>query len=156
MPKIYGVNKPFPFDLSLIDVKIDGYDFEEKLSSEMRELLLSSNLDETSYLVITLKQWSFLPLRFRFISQNLPFDLVWNTVIMSGLVLLIATWICWTTYRNDYIGRLVLHLQSSTFDSSPKWNERQSFLLVKLWLLFIWDESIGSASWFSREVLSLF
>ena len=29
---------------------------------------------------------------------------------MSGLVLLVATWNCWISYRNGYIGLLVLHL----------------------------------------------
>ena len=29
---------------------------------------------------------------------------------MSGLVLLIATWYCWTSYRSGYVGLLVLHL----------------------------------------------
>ena len=29
---------------------------------------------------------------------------------MSGLVLLVATWNCWISYRNGYVGLLVLHL----------------------------------------------
>ena len=29
---------------------------------------------------------------------------------MSGLVLLVATWNCWISYRNRYVGLLVLHL----------------------------------------------
>ena len=29
---------------------------------------------------------------------------------MSGLVLLVATWNCWTTYKNGYAGLLVLYL----------------------------------------------
>ena len=28
-------------------------------------------------------------------SINLPYNLAWNTVAMSGLVLLVAAWICW-------------------------------------------------------------
>ena len=32
-------------------------------------------------------------------SVNLPFDLAWNTAVMPGLVLLVATWICWLSYR---------------------------------------------------------
>ena len=34
---------------------------------------------------------------------------VWNTVVMSGLVLLVATCNCWISYRNGYVGLLVLH-----------------------------------------------
>ena len=40
------------------------------------------------------------------ISINLPYDLTQNTVVMSGLVLLVATWICWISYRNGH-GRTV-------------------------------------------------
>ena len=32
------------------------------------------------------------------------------TVVMSGLVLLVATWNCWTSYKSGYVGLLVLHL----------------------------------------------
>ena len=42
--------------------------------------------------------------------QNLPYDHVWNTVVMSGLVLLVVTWICWISYKSRYTGLLVLHL----------------------------------------------
>ena len=43
------------------------------------------------------------------IVTNLPCGHVWNTVVMSGLVLLVATWNCWISYRNGYVGLLVLH-----------------------------------------------
>ena len=33
-----------------------------------------------------------------------------NTVVMSGQVVLVATWNCWISYRNGYAGLLVLHL----------------------------------------------
>ena len=39
-----------------------------------------------------------------------PYIHVWNTVVMSGLVSLIATWKCQTSYKNKYAGLLVLHL----------------------------------------------
>ena len=32
---------------------------------------------------------------------------------MSGLVVLVATWNCWISYRNGYVGLLVLHLLPS-------------------------------------------
>ena len=35
---------------------------------------------------------------------------VWNTVVTYGLVPLVATWNCWTSYKNEYAGLLVLHL----------------------------------------------
>ena len=38
------------------------------------------------------------------ISINLPYALAWNTVVMSGLVLLAATWKCSMSYKNRYIG----------------------------------------------------
>ena len=35
---------------------------------------------------------------------------VWNTVVTSGLVPLVATLNCYTSYKNEYAGLLVLHL----------------------------------------------
>ena len=43
--------------------------------------------------------WRFFLFRLLCISINLPYHHAWNTVIMSGLVLLIATWNCWTSYK---------------------------------------------------------
>ena len=57
--------------------------------------------------------WSFFLLRLLCISINLPYAHVWNTVVMSGLVLLVATWNCWISYKNGYAGLLVLHLLSA-------------------------------------------
>ena len=54
--------------------------------------------------------WSFFLLRLFFISINLPFELTLNTVVMSGLALPVATWICSISYRNGYAALLVLHL----------------------------------------------
>ena len=48
-------------------------------------------------------------LRLPFVSINLLFDLAGNTVVMSGLLLLIATWINWISYRNRHVGLFVLH-----------------------------------------------
>ena len=54
--------------------------------------------------------WSlFLP-RLLCNSINLPYDHAWNTVVMSGLVLLVATWNCWISCKNGHAGLLVLHL----------------------------------------------
>ena len=38
--------------------------------------------------------WNFFPLRLLCISINLQYSHAWNTVVMSGLVLLNATWNC--------------------------------------------------------------
>ena len=53
---------------------------------------------------------SIFLLRSLFISVNLPYSLVWNTVVMSVVMFLIATWVCWISYKNVYTGLLVLHL----------------------------------------------
>ena len=51
---------------------------------------------------------SFFLLRLLCISTNLPYGYVWNNVIMSRLVLLVATWNCWISRKNGYAGLLVL------------------------------------------------
>ena len=38
--------------------------------------------------------WRFFLLRLFYISINLPYGHAWNTVVMSGLVLLVAAWKC--------------------------------------------------------------
>ena len=63
--------------------------------------------------------WSFFLLRFLGISINIPYNCAWNTVVMSGLVPLVATWNCEISYKNRYGRLLVHHLQ----------------LLLDLWLI---------------------
>ena len=103
-----------------IGMKMDGSILEEKTSFKMLGLTFSSKLDWGSYIVSIAKTASkkigalirsmkFL-LKLLCISINLPYGHVWNTVAMSGLVLLVATWNCWISYRNGYVGLLVLHL----------------------------------------------
>ena len=86
----------------------------------MLGLTVSSKLDWVLTLPILLKlpprklePWfvlrSFFLLRLLFISMNLPSGHVLNTVVMSGLVLLVVTWNCWISYKNGYAGLLVLH-----------------------------------------------
>ena len=43
------------------------------------------------------------------ISINLQYAHVWNTIVMFGLVLLVAFWNCWISYENGYAGLLLLH-----------------------------------------------
>ena len=105
-----------------IDVKMDGSVLEEKTSFKMLGLTFSSKLDWGSYIVSIAKtaskkigaliRSSFFLLRLLCISINLSYGYVWNTAVMSGLVLLVATWNCWISYRNGYVGLLVLHLLS--------------------------------------------
>ena len=54
--------------------------------------------------------WRFFLLRLLCISTNLPYGHVWNTVVMPELVLLVATWNYLISYKNGYVGLLVLHL----------------------------------------------
>ena len=65
----------------------------------------------------------FISLSLPCISINLPCSYVWNTVVMSGLVLLVATWNCWISYKNGYTGLLALRLL-------PLLNP---WLIVKMW-----------------------
>ena len=41
---------------------------------------------------------------------NISYGKAWNTVAMSGLVLLVATWNCKTSYRQIFAGLLILPL----------------------------------------------
>ena len=103
-----------------IDVKMDGSVLEEKSSFKMFGLTFSSKLDWGTYIISIAKTtskkigalillWSFFLLRLLCISLNLPYGHVWNTVVMSRLVLLVTTWNCWITYKNGYAELLVLH-----------------------------------------------
>ena len=50
-----------------------------------------------------------IPLRLLYIFKNLPYGLAWNFIVISGLMLLVVTWICWISYKNGYARLLVLH-----------------------------------------------
>ena len=54
--------------------------------------------------------WSFSLVKFCFIFINLPSNSYWNTVGLPWLVLPIASWICWPSYRHRYVVLLVLLL----------------------------------------------
>ena len=85
----------------------------------MLGLTFSSKLDWVYYIIYIAKTSSkkigaliyyvFL-LRLFCISINLPYGHAWNTVAMSGLVLLVANWNCSISYKSRYAGLLVLHL----------------------------------------------
>ena len=86
------------------DVNMDVSVLEEKSSFMMLGLTFSSKLDWDSYL-ISITKTAFkkigaciCSIKFLLclicISVNLPYGYAWNTVFMSGLVLLVATWNC--------------------------------------------------------------
>ena len=88
-----------------IDVKMGGSILEEKSSFKMLGLTFSSKLDWGSYIISIAKTASkiigALIRSMKFISPevalylyNLPYAYVWNTVVMSGLMPRVATWIC--------------------------------------------------------------
>ena len=95
---------------------MDGSILEGKKTFKMLGLTFASNLDWGSYIVSITKTASkkigALIRSMKFLSPEvaLPYGHVWNTAVMSGLVLLVATWNCWINYRNGYVGLLVLHL----------------------------------------------
>ena len=83
-----------------IDVKMDGSVLEEKSSFKILGLTFSSKFDWGSYIMSIAKTVSkkivALIRSMKFLSPvvalyliNLPYDLAWSTVVMSGLVLLV-------------------------------------------------------------------
>ena len=64
-----------------------------------RQSLASWSSSETRKLKLWFVLWSFFLLRLLCISINLPYGHVWNIFVMSGLVLLVATWNCWISYK---------------------------------------------------------
>ena len=92
-------------NIGSVDVEMDWSVFEEKSFFKMLGLTFSSKLHWVSYIIFIAKTASkkiealirsvkFVSLRLLCISINLPFAHVWNTVVTSGLVPLVATWIC--------------------------------------------------------------
>ena len=80
-------------------------------------LCFSSKLDWGSYIIYIAethqRHWnlgSFFLLRLLCISVNLPLGLALNTVVIFGPVLLVANWNFLIHYKNEYVGRLLLHL----------------------------------------------
>ena len=87
------------------DVKLDRSVLDKKIYFKMLGLNLSSNLDWGWYIISIAETASqnigafncsvkLFPLRLLCISVNLPYDHAWNTVVLSGLVLLDITWNC--------------------------------------------------------------
>ena len=79
----------------------------------MLGLTFSSKLEWGSYIISIAKTASkkvrnlihsikFFSCGLLCISINLTFSYAWNTLVMSRLVFLVATWNCWISYKNDY------------------------------------------------------
>ena len=89
-------------------MKMDGYALEEKSSFKMLGLTISSKLNWGSYIIsITktatreigalIRSMKFLSPEVAlllYISINLTYTHVWNTVVMAGIVFVVATWNC--------------------------------------------------------------
>ena len=106
-----------------IDVKMDGSFLKEKSYFKMLGLTFSSKLDWGSYMIsiaktaskkigALLRSMKFVFPEVVFISINLLYRHVRNTVVMSWLVLLVTTWNCQIIYKNRYAGLLVIQLLS--------------------------------------------
>ena len=102
-----------------ISVKMDGSVHSEQLSLKILRLLSFPSKLDLSVRNVCIGQtfskkigffvflWSYflhLFLRFCFISINLVSNHLWNTVVMPWLVPLIATWVCWRSWRKGYVG----------------------------------------------------
>ena len=107
------LGKPVSFDWSndigAINVKMDGSVLEEKSSFKMLGLTFSSKLDWGSCIIsiakIGSKKIGALIRSMKFLSPEVALYLykstirhVWNTIVTSGLVPLVATWNCWNCY----------------------------------------------------------
>ena len=74
--------------------------------------------------------WSFFSLGLLYISINLLYIYAWNTVVISGLVLLVVTWNCWISYKKWYAGLLVILLL-------PLLNPRLTVEMNQAWAFYI-------------------
>ena len=101
-----------------IDVKMDRSVLEEKTSFKMLGLTFSSKLDWGSYIISIAKTISkkikTLIHSMKFLSHEVALYLykstIWSCIEYSGLVLMVVTWNCLISYKNRYVGLLVLHL----------------------------------------------
>ena len=125
---------------SAIDVKMDGYALDEKSSFEMLTLtpaLLLKLLPRKCEPWFVL--WSFFLLRLPFNSliyhRNLCGILL--TCLVSGLVILNATWICWIKTPGMLGCWSYLGCFSWTLDLSSKYSQSKNFLLILLWWMFM-------------------
>ena len=115
-----------------IDMKMDGSVLEEKWSFQMVRLTFSSKLDWGSYIISIAKTprkfepwfilWSFFLRRLFCMSINLPYAYAWNIAVMSGLVLLVATWNCWISKQKSICRTFNPSLAASIEPLAYCWN----------------------------------
>ena len=110
-----------PNNTDSIDVKMNTSFLDEKSLFKMLGWTSSYKLDWVSQIISIAKTTSkkigvficslkFFLLRLFCFSVNPPINHVWNIVVTSGLVPLVATWNCQASYKSEYAGLLVLHL----------------------------------------------
>ena len=80
--------------------------------------------------------WSFHLPRFSLIT-NIPSNLALNTVIMSGLVLEIAAWICWIATKSNIQGYWLNTCYLWTLGSSMNCSQCKSLLELLYWKIII-------------------
>ena len=88
----------------------------QKSSFRILGLTFFSKLDWGSYIISNAKttsseNWSLDSFyEVSVIALYLPYGHAWNTIAMSGLMLLVATWNCWINYKNRHEGLAAIHL----------------------------------------------
>ena len=76
---------------------------------------------------------------------DLPYDHVWNTVLMCALVPQVATWNSLTSYKNEYAGLVVLHLLLLL----------NSWLIIEIWQAYMFSVGITLVDYL-QNCLNLF
>ena len=77
-------------------------------------LTFSYKLDWSSFIISIATSTSkkiralICSMKFLCISMNLQYGYTWNTVLMTRLLHLAATWNCWISYKNRYAGLLAI------------------------------------------------
>ena len=92
--------------------------------------------------------WSFFLLRLLCKPINLPYGHAWNTVVMSGLLLLIATWNCCISHKNDMLDCWSFFAASWTLGSSLKCSQLKSSTCITLV-----DVRLNWLNWFHIFIL---
>ena len=102
-----------------LDVKMNAFVLEKKSSFKMLGLTFSSNFNWGSYIISITKTASkkigVLICSMKFLSPDVVLYLYKPTMecyFNVWLVLLVAIWNCWISYKSGYAGLLILHLLS--------------------------------------------
>ena len=120
-----------------MDVKMDGSVLQEKSSFKMLGLTFYSKLGWGSYIISMAKTASkkigALIRSIKFLSPEFALQLYISTIwpCMEYLVLIVAIWDCWISYKNGYTELLFLHCCLS--QPLAHCQNVASFLQVLLW-----------------------